>query len=150
MSEVQSLLRLQIWQPCRWNRNYLSANNGRPVESEAFLEQIYQWKSADQVDLYASTTSEATQSLRLLLEDFAPDRPIKQRGIQQLSGVLQTIRGILDGEESLLWSASVQEQELPHQETVNLNVHPLLAFYLHLQWVYDTFCTVPDASITLQ
>ncbi len=41
---VTSVLRLRVWRPCRWEREYLDVNKQRPAEVTSFQECIYSWE----------------------------------------------------------------------------------------------------------
>ncbi|MEH2127206.1 hypothetical protein [Nostoc sp.] len=147
-----SPLKLIVWQPCRWEKKYLDISTNALVEPTFYQQPIYSWEPFG--DPFGSvTSSEQTQRLREeLIEKFTLGIKPEKRGIEQLQQVIQVIDEILSNDESS-WSDSEElgllSRRLSNSDTVNLRQHQLLALRQHIQWVCDTFVSVPDVNVSL-
>lgn len=77
--------------------------------------------------------------------DFEPVRPPSERGMDRLATFLDDLKAALP---QGLWSDSGQQIDEESEEAVRLN--PLLAFYCHLSWIYETFKDAPGASVSVR
>ena len=144
-------LRLSVWRPVRWNRQYMDVKKGKPANISSFHEQIYSWEMQES-PLDAIEDAEKAESMRTALFDgFGPERSPSQRGIEALENVLSLLDEMLAGGSSS-WTDSAQEQEFPdrQQSPVCIRQQRLLALRCRLQWICDTFRDVPGAAITLR
>lgn len=129
----------------------MDMNQGRSVDRTSFQESIYSWEPAES-PLDSITSTEFTQPLQDVMEQFSPEPELSpsKRSVAELRKVIQTIDGILANAEGAAWGESESSRRLPNGESVNLWQHRLLALRQHLQWVCDTFSSVPGANITLR
>ena len=146
-------LRLSVWRPVRWSRQYLDVKKGKPanISSSSFHEQIYSWEMQES-PLDGIEDAEKAESMRTALFDgFGPERSPSQRGIEALENVLSLLDEMLAGGSSS-WTDSAQEQEFSdkQQSPVCIRQQRLLALRCRLQWICDTFRDVPGAAITLR
>lgn len=148
-SNNSSPLKLIVWRPCRWKKQYLDTNRNALVDPTSYQEQIYSWEPFG--DPFGSlTSSEQTQRLREeLIEKFAPSIKPEKRGIEQFQHVIQVIDEILFNKDESSWSDSEELRPLSKNDSVNLRQHQLLALRQHIQWVCDTFVYVPDVNVSL-
>jgi hypothetical protein len=148
ISNISSPLRLRIWRPCRWNKEYLDTKDNSLADMGTYQECLYSWEPFG--DPFGSvTSSEQTQRLREeLMEKFALAKPLQERGIEQLKQVISVIDEILSNKYESSWSDSEESRQLSNGESINLRQHQLLALGQHIQWVCDTFVNVPDANVS--
>ncbi|MBD2279940.1 hypothetical protein [Aphanizomenon flos-aquae] len=149
ISNSSSPLRLRIWRPCRWNKEYLDTKDNSLADMGAYQECLYSWEPFG--DPFGSvTSSEQTQRLREeLMEKFALAKPVQERGIKQFKQVISVIDEILSNKDESSWSDSEESRQLSNGESINLRQHQLLALRQHIQWVCDTFANVPDVNVSL-
>ncbi|MDM3846345.1 hypothetical protein [Anabaena sp. AL93] len=149
ISNSSSPLRLRIWRPCRWNKEYLDTKDNSLADMGAYQECLYSWEPFG--DPFGSvTSSEQTQRLREeLMEKFALAKPVQERGIKQFKQVISVIDEILSNKDESSWSDSEESRQLLNSESINLRQHQLLALRQHIQWVYDTFVNVIDVNVSL-
>ena len=148
---AMSILQLRVWRPCRWEREYLDVNKQRPAEVTSFQECIYSWEPFSTLSDSIIYTTERTETLRKVLEDFAPTHSPEQREIGKLKMVITALDNIIKDKDSSNWITSQKElKQSPEEESLNLREHPLLALRQHLQWVYDTFKSIPHVNITFR
>ncbi|MTJ48256.1 hypothetical protein [Dolichospermum sp. UHCC 0259] len=150
ISNSSSPLRLRIWRPCRWNKEYLDTKDNSLADMGAYQECLYSWEPFG--DPFGSvTSSEQTQRLREeLMEKFALAKPVQERGIEQFKQVIIVIDEILSNKYESSWSDSEESRQLFNGESINLRQHQLLALRQHIQWVCDTFVNVPDVNVSFQ
>ena len=150
ISNSSSPLRLSIWRPCRWNKEYLDTKDNSLADMGAYQECLYSWEPFG--DPFGSvTSSEQTQRLREeLMEKFALAKPVQERGIKQFKQVISVIDEILSNKDESSWSDSEESRQLFNGESINLRQHQLLALRQHIQWVCDTFVNVPDVNVSFQ
>ncbi len=149
MVNNSSQLRLRVWRPSRWKREYLDTNKNGLADVTSFQECVYSWEPFG--DPFGSvTSSEQTQRLQeVLMENFALERPCHERGIENLREAIQVMDEILSGKYDSLWGDSEEFGRLSNGENVNLRQHQLLALRQHIQWVCDTFASVPGVNVSL-
>ena len=149
MNNSSSSLRIRVWRPCRWNKEYLDTNDNSLADMGAYQECLYSWEPFG--DPFGSvTSSEQTQRLREeLIEKFALAKPLQERGIEQFKQVINVIDEILSNKDESSWSDSEESRQLSKGESINLRQHQLLALRQHIQWVYDTFVNVIDVNVSL-
>ena len=150
MSVPSTVFRLQVWKPCRWDRQYLSSDTGAPATDEAFQECIYVWEPLG--DPFACITApEETRQLRdALIEAFAPGRPVGERAVEGLQKPLDIIDRILNTPGIVSWADSPYALRTSGEEVLHLRQHMLLALRQHLQWVLDIFKHAPRVSVTVR
>ncbi len=65
--------------------------------------------------------------------------------------VIKALDNIIKDKNGSDWVYSQKEwRQLPDGESLNLREHPLLALRQHLQWVYDTFKSIPHVNVTFR
>jgi hypothetical protein len=148
-NENISPLRLCVWLPCRWEREYFDITKRHPAEVTSFQECIYSWEPNG--DPFSSvTSSEQLQRLREVLENFAPENTPSERGIENLKNALKVMDEILSNTDNSSWGYSEEYGQNANGEQVNLRQHHLLALRQHIQWVSDTFSSVPETNVTIR
>lgn len=150
-NDISPSIKLTVWRPVRWNREYLDVKLGQPADLFSFQQSVYSLEIQES-PFDGIEDAEKTEIIRAaLLDKFAPEVPHTDRTIEALSEVLSLISSLSQSGESS-WSDSEQEQRLPGREKSNIGLrqHRLLALRSQLQWLYDTFRHVPDASITIR
>lgn len=142
-------MRLRVWRPYRLEKEYLDTNKNALVDVTSFQECLYSWEPFG--DPFGSvTSSEQTQRLREeLMEKFAPERPVDERGIENLKNAIKVMDYILSSKDNSSWGDSEDVGYLSNGENVNLRQHQLLALRQHIQWVCDTFVNVPGVNVSL-
>jgi hypothetical protein len=146
-------VRLTVWRPVRWSRRLLDAKEGRPVDPSCYHESVYRWDMQEN-PLDAVTDPALSQKIdECLFQGFQPERSPEERSID----ILEAKASVLDDEvrsSAGLWMSS--EQRCPSRAgadddaAVCLRQNRLLAFRQVLQWVCDTFRSVPGACVTLR
>lgn len=82
---------------------------------------------------------------RQFISEFEPVHPPAARGFDRLSKFLDELRAAIPNSE---WASSGQQTDEESEQAARLN--PLLAFYCHLAWIYETFKDTPGASISVR
>jgi hypothetical protein len=118
ISNSSSPLRLRIWRPCRWNKEYLDTKDNSLADMGAYQECLYSWEPFG--DPFGSvTSSEQTQRLREeLMEKFALAKPVQERGIKQFKQVISVIDEILSNKDESSWSDSEESRQLSNGESI--------------------------------
>jgi hypothetical protein len=143
-------LQLRVWRPCRWEREYLDVNKQRPAEVASFQECIYSWEPFSNL-LDSITHTEQTETLGEVLENFAPTHSPEKRKVEKLKMVIEALDNIIKDKDGSNWIDSQRElKQSPEGESLNLREHPLLALRQHIQWVYDTFKSIPHVNVTFR
>jgi hypothetical protein len=146
---MNTSIHFRVWRPCRWEREYLDVNKHRPADITSFQECIYSWEPFSNI-FDSITNSESAETLKIsLLEDFAPAHPPGERVVEKLSKVINNIDDILQNGSD--WTESQKEfRPLSDGKSLNLREHQLLALRQHIQWVYDTFKSIPYVNVTFR
>jgi hypothetical protein len=147
--------RLDVWVPARSEKHlsYTGLENDITsiivLQEEHLHEQVYSWKIKG--DLWASLTSGKTamEIKETLTTGFSCNYPPKERSFRKVRDFLRILDGYLSIEENRYWQN--WEQPIFLDEPDNLfRIHPLLALYHHMKWIYDVFHDVPGASVTIR
>ena len=144
-------IRLSVWRPLRWSRQYLDVKQGEPADLSSFHEQIYHWEMQESLFDAIEDPTKAEEIRSELIDTFLPIKDPSERGIKTLEGAVRLLDKIFDSGTSS-WTDSGQEREYPDNDKLPVCIRQqrLIAFRWRLQWVCDTFCDVPGASITLR
>lgn len=142
------LFKLTVWRPCRWEREYLDLRGGL-ADRTSYQESIYSWETSE--DPYGAIADVGqSRHVQESLRQFEPGQPPSERSIEKLREAITAIDGALTATDDSAWSDSQGRERLLDGDTLLLRQHKLLALYHHLQWVCDTFASVPDANITIR
>lgn len=148
--DISAGFRVTIWRPYTPVRALTLKDAGSEnmtlLGPEAVLQQeafTFQPKEDVWGGLVDSDAREAL-SVRFI-SDFEPVRPPSERGLDRLAAFLVDLREALPKGE---WASSGQQLDEDSEQAVRLN--PLLAFYSHLAWMYDTFKDTPGASVSVR
>lgn len=142
-------IRITVWRPVSWDGDYLDTSTREPASLSNLHEPVYRYEVSDS-PFDGVPSPEVTASLKDALARFAPQEPLEQRTIAHLRELVAQIFEILASQE-VDWMDSPEEivlaaDELPVQKRQNR----LLAFASRLQWLCDTFETIPEVSVSMQ
>ena len=142
--------RLSVWRPSQFKHKHMDVSLGSLMDVSNFHEQLYAWDTREDV-LGAVTSVEETDKLReALVNRFSPEQQPQARKLEYISDVLAVIDHILSLKGASDWGDVQEERLLANDERIQLRQHRLLAFRQHLQWIFDTFSLIPDATITVR
>jgi hypothetical protein len=141
-------LKLNVWRPCRWEREYLNLENRGIALPDSFQECLYVWEACEN-PRDALTKPRDSDRFQEVMELFLPEKTPLERSIAKLSCVCELLDDLLSLDEDI-WMESAMNITVFHENTITLRQNRLLAFRHQIQWVYDTFLTVPQANVTLR
>lgn len=148
-------IRLLVWRPVRWSSRHqlLDTKAGHPADASNFHESIYCWEMQDN-PLDAVENPELSEKIdQEIINAFRPELSPTDRCINALPEKLALLDQIIT-DNPVPWMGSTSPFASKDAHDDNADVEPrlnrLLAFRHILQWVYDTFRTVPDASVTFR
>ncbi len=141
--------RLSVWRPVRWSDEFLDTREGRPANAAAFHESIYSWILIDNPVDAIQDRDQSDVLEKEILQQFAPEQPPQDRGIEKLHKKLEILDNILTT-HGATWMDSAHSVTSEPDAEINLRMNRLLAFRQALQWVCDTFRDVPQANVTLR
>jgi hypothetical protein len=147
VSESPSI-RVSIWRPVRWHREYFDVTHRKAADLDSFQESIYSWELLES-PFDGIEDGDKTESIRsALVGKFGADVPHTERQVEALAETLSLIDKVIDSGTSF-WTDSQSEIEPPEKDKPKIGIrqHRLLALHVRLQWLYDTFHHVPNASV---
>lgn len=150
VSESPSI-RVSIWRPVRWHKEYFDVTQGKAADLDSFQESIHSWEILES-PFDGIEDGNKTEMIRSAMVDrFAPEVPHTERKVEALAEILAMIDEVLANGTSS-WSDSQSEIDPPEKDRLKISIrqHRLLALRIRLQWLYDTFHHVPNANVTFR
>lgn len=156
----EAALRLSVWQPASFSRDYIATETGTRVLSSDYQEKIYTWDTGSH-DVLGVTPTEVSERIRNAFTPYfdAASAPSKRsvvefrRTVSDLLGYLSR-RTAPDGSDvdsapNPDWSES-QDSVITVDGERRLRVNTALGVLRHCLWVAEVFSSVPDASVLLR
>jgi|GEM_PF-1732183 len=150
MGQTSSLFRLAVWKPANPIRRFMVLSTKDVPFDYQLHEQIYAWEP-DGVDIWGSLRESArmTEARAALIEAFDPNKPVKERGLDQLRKAIEVLGKILQEKDATGWS-ECEEFVKMGEDQINIRANTILLLYRHLDWIWRVFAHVPGASVTVR
>lgn len=138
-------LRLSVWRPASFSRNYMETKSGAPLHSGNHQEEIYRWDTGPH---------EPAIDFRNSLGPFFDERtPPRDRSVAAFRDAVSLLFGQevpSDAKDAAsLWSDS-QDTVATSEGEMNLRVNATLGTLRQFLWVAQVFSSVPEASVLLR
>jgi len=119
-----------------------------PFQEEQLQEEAYAWEACE--DFQGSLGSgDAVRVQETLFDAFAPQLPPAKRAVSKLLPAISALRIGCSNSRDIAWKDAFATISVGN-EPINLRANAALALLHHLQWVYDVFSDVPDASVMIR
>lgn len=153
-------LRLSVWQPATFSRDYIATETGTRLLSSDYQEEIYTWDTGSH-DVLGATPTEVSERIGRAFAPYfdAASAPSKR----SVFGFRRTVLDLLDflsrraapaesdaaSARNTDWSES-QDPVVTGDGERSLRVNTALGILRHCLWVAEVFSSVPGASILLR
>jgi hypothetical protein len=150
MGQSSSLFRLAVWKPANPTRRFMVLSAKDSPFDYQLHEQIYSWEP-DGVDIWGSLRESTLMpaARAALIEAFDPNKPVKDRGLDQLRKAVEVLGRILKKKDATDWS-ECEEYIKMGDDQINMRANTILLLHRHLDWIVKVFAHVPGASVTVR
>lgn len=144
-TSLRAGLRLSIWRPAAFPRNYMETESGAPLHSGDHQEEIYRWDTGPH---------EPAIDFRKSLEPFFDERiSPEDRSVAAFRHAVSSLFSRVvpsDAKEAASMWADSQDTVTTSEGETNLRVNVTLGALRQFLWVAEVFSSVPDASVLLR